>query len=162
MPRALVHDLMFELDPDGLARSVPGAKAKKAKGHFVTIGPNWTYSVDGHDKMVGYHSSTFPIAIYACIDTANRKLIWLKVWTTNSEPLFVGKWYLQSLLETGILPNYIHLDKGTETTTMSTIQACLRSQQGNLEDPTDSILFSPSPSNQVCTPKILMLFFIYI
>ena len=93
---------------------------------------------------------------------ASRKLIWLKVWTTNSNPLFVGKWYLQSLLETGILPNYIRLDKGTETTTMSTIQVYLRSQQGDLEDPTDSILFGSSPSNQVCTPKILILFFIYI
>jgi hypothetical protein len=82
----------------------------------------------------------------------HRKLIWLKVWTTNSNPVFVGKWYLQSLLETGILPNYIRLDKGTETTTMSTIHAYLMSQQsqGDLDDPTDSILFGPSPSNQVC------------
>ena len=162
VPRALVHDLMFELDPDGLARRAPGTKAKKATGHFVTIGPNWTYSMDGHDKTMGYQSSTFPIAIYGCIDTASRKLIWLKVWTTNSNPLFVGNWYLQSLLETGILPNHIRLDKGTETTSMSTIQAYLRSQQGNLEDPTNSILFGPSTSNQVCTPKILMLFLIYI
>jgi hypothetical protein len=152
VPRARVHDLMFELDPDGLARRTPGAKKKKPKGHFVTLGPNWTYSMDGHDKMMGYQSSTFPIAIYGCIDTASRKLIWLKVWTTNSNPVFVGKWYLQSLLETGLLPNYIRLDKGTETTTMSTIHAYLMSQQsqGDLDDPTDSILFGPSPSNQVC------------
>jgi hypothetical protein len=53
------------------------------------------------------------------------------------------------LLQTGILPNYIRLDKGTETTTMTTIHAYLRSQQGDLDDPTDSVLFGPSPSNQV-------------
>lgn len=149
VPRALVHDIMFDVDPEGLARRAPGAKNKKVKGHFMTRGPNWTYSLDGHDKMMGYQNFTFPIAIYGCIDTASRKLIWLKVWITNSNPLFIGKWYLESLLETGILPNYIRIDKGTETTTMSTIHAYLRSQEGDLENPTDSILFGPSPSNQV-------------
>ena len=59
VPRALVHNLMFELDPDGLAGRAPGAKKRKAKGHFVTLGPNWTYS-DGHDKMMGYQNSTLP------------------------------------------------------------------------------------------------------
>ena len=149
VPRALVHNLMFELDPDGLARRAPGAKKRKAKGHFVTLGPNWTYSLDGHDKIMGYQNSTFPITIYGCIDTASRKLIWLKVWNTNSNPIFIGKWYLQSLLESGILPNNIRIDKGTETTIMSTIHAYLRSKQGDLDDPTESVLFGPSPSNQV-------------
>ena len=147
--RALVHNLMFELDPDGLARRAPGAKKRKAKGHFVTLGPNWTYSLDGHDKMMGYQNSTFPIAIYGCIDTASRKFIWLKVWNKNSNPIFIGKWYLQSLLESGILPNNVRIDKGTETTIMSTIHAYLRSKQGDLDDPTESVLFGPSPSNQV-------------
>ena len=99
--------------------------------------------------MMGYQNSTFPIAIYGCIDTASRKLIWLKVWNTNSNPIFIGKWYLQSLLESGILPNYIRIDKGTETTTMTTMHAYLRSKQGDLDDPTESVLFGPSPSNQV-------------
>ncbi|XP_028394479.1 uncharacterized protein LOC114518673 [Dendronephthya gigantea] len=149
VPRALVHNLMFELDTKGLARRAPGAKKKKPKGDFVTPGPNWTYSMDGHDKMMEFQNSTFPIAIYGCLDTASRKLIWLKVWTTNSNPIFIGKWYLQSLLESSVLPNYIRIDKGTETTTMSTIHAYLRSQQGDLEEPADSILFGPSPSNQI-------------
>lgn len=155
IPRALVHDLMFDLDPAGLAARAPGAKKKKPKGHFVTLGPNWTYSLDGHDKMMGYQSSTFPLAIYGCIDTASRKLIWLKIWNTNSNPILVGKWYLEALLENGILPNYIRLDKGTETTTMSTIHAYLRSLQGDLNDPTESILFGPSPSNQVCIKDLI-------
>jgi hypothetical protein len=49
------------------------------------------------------------------------------------------------LLEICILPNYIRLDKGTETTTMSTIHAYLMSQQsqGDLDDPTDSIFLDP-------------------
>lgn len=38
----------------------------------------------------------------------------------------------------------------------------LRSKQGDLEDPTDSILFGPSPSNQVCVQFKLWQFIIVI
>ncbi len=149
VPRDLIHGVMFELDPEGLARRTPGAKKRKPRGHFVTMGPNWTYSLDGHDKLMGYQNSTFPLAIYGCIDTASRKLIWLKIWNTNSNPLVIGKWSLESLMETKLLPNHLRMDKGTETTVMSTMHSYLRSQPGDLEDPTDSIIFGPSPSNQV-------------
>ena len=150
VPRDLVHNVMYDLDAEGLKARAPGAKKKKPKGHFITLGPDWTYSVDGHDKLMGFQNSTFPLAVYGCIDTASRKLLWLEIWTTNSNPVLVGKWYIQALLESRILPNYLRLDKGTETTTVCTIHAYLRSKQGDLEDPTDSILFGPSPSNQVC------------
>ena len=76
--------------------------------------------------------------------------MWLKIWTSNSNPIFIGKWYIEALLESRTLPHYLRLDKGTETTTMSTIHAYLRHKQGDLSDPTESILFGPSPSNQVC------------
>ncbi len=98
---------------------------------------------------MGFQNSTFPFAIYGCVDTASRKLMWLRIWNTNSNPVLVGKWYLEALLESWTLPQYLHLDKGTETTTMSTIHAYLREKQGDLQDPTESILFGPSPSNQV-------------
>ncbi len=150
VPRDLVHNVMYDLDAEGLEARAPGAKKRKPKGHFITLGPDWTYSVDGHDKLMGFQNSTFPLAIYGCIDTASRKLLWLKIWTTNSNPILVGKWYIQALFESGILPNYIRLDKGTETITMCTIHAFLRSKHEDLEDPTNSILFGPSPSNQVC------------
>ena len=42
--------------------------------------------MDGHDKLMGYQNSTFPLAIYGCIDTASRKILWLRVWNTNSKP----------------------------------------------------------------------------
>ena len=69
-----------------------------------------------------------------------------------------------SLLESGILPNYIRIDKATETTTMSTMHAYLRSKQGDLDDPTESVLFGPPPSNQVfnliCNKPCFPLLFI--
>ena len=90
VPRDLVHAVMYDLDPEGLeARSV-GEKKRKPKGHFTTKGPNFVHSVDGHDKLMGYQNSTYPLAIYGCIDTASRKLLWLCVWATGNWPLVPG------------------------------------------------------------------------
>jgi len=85
--RDKVYDVMYELDPEGLeARGSVGAKKERRKGNFTTRGANWVHSLDGHDKLMGYQNSTFPLAIYGCMDTASRKLLWLKVWITNSDP----------------------------------------------------------------------------
>ena len=71
---------MTELHPEGLeVRGGVGGKKKRQKGHFTTKRANWVHSLDGHDKMMGYQNSTFPLAINGCIDTASRKLLWLKV-----------------------------------------------------------------------------------
>ena len=78
LPRDLVYDMMYDLDPEGLTNRPPGVKKKK-KGHFTTKGTNWVHSLDGHDKLMGYQNSTFPLAIYGCIDTASRKLLWIRI-----------------------------------------------------------------------------------
>ena len=158
IPRHLVHTVMQELDEEGLHNRQPGAKKRKPREHFVTVGPNWTYSMDGHDKLMGFQNSTFPLAIYGAIDTASRKILMLKIWTTNSEPVLVGKWYLDLLHANKVLPHHIRIDKGTETTAMATIHAYLRGQQGDLDDPTDSVIFGPSPSNQVARLKLWLYY----
>ena len=66
VPRDLVHAVMYDLDPKGLeARGPVGKKKTKTKGSFTTKGPNWVHSLDGHDKLMGYHNSTFPLAVLA-------------------------------------------------------------------------------------------------
>ena len=79
VPRDMVDAIMYELDGDSLLARSPGAKKKKQKGNFTTPGPNWTYSLDGHDKVMRFRNSMFPLAMYGCIDTASRKLMWLKI-----------------------------------------------------------------------------------
>ena len=157
VPRDQVYACMRELDPDGLeARGAVGGKRKKRKGHFTTKGPNWVHSLDGHDKLMGYQNSTFPLAIYGCIDTASRKLLWLKVWVTNSDPKIIGKWYLEYLEETKLMSAMLRLDKGTETGTMATMHSYLRRNHDDDMDPHGTVIYGPSTSNQVClitTPK---------
>ena len=110
VPRDLVHAVMYDLDPDGLEARKLDVKKKKPKGHFSSKGPNFVHSVDGHDKLMGYQNSTYPLAIYGCIDTASRKILWLRIWVSNSDPQLVGRWYLEYLYETRTIGSYIRMD----------------------------------------------------
>lgn len=152
VPRDVVHNVMYDVNPDTLEQRRLQNK-KKPKGHFVSTGPNWVWSLDGHDKLMGYQNWTFPLAVYGCIDTASRKILWLKVWDTNSQPELIGKWFIEYLIESKHIPNFVRIDKGTETGIMATIQAYLRNkvsgEDDQMDDPTDSVIYGPSTTNQV-------------
>eukprot|EP00794_Sanderia_malayensis_P019348 gene19348-21267_t len=93
---------MTELDSQGLhGRAVAARKQKK--GCFVSKGPDWVQSLDGHCKRMGYQRCTFPLAVYGCLDTASRKLFWIPVWTENCEPNLIGRWYLDYLYSSRVL-----------------------------------------------------------
>ena len=89
VPRNLVYAVMYNVDPDALAERAPQYK-KKAKDNFISQGPNWVHSLDGHDKLMGYQNSTFPITVYGCMDTCSQKMLWAKVWVSNSNPDIIG------------------------------------------------------------------------
>ena len=56
-----VYNVMYDLAPGQLEERRPHfKKKKKRKGNFVSNGPNWVLSLDGHDKLMGYQNSTFP------------------------------------------------------------------------------------------------------
>ena len=148
--RDQVYDVMHASDPEGLHnRGGIGAKKARRKVNFTTKGSNWVHSLDGHDKLMGYQNSTFPLAIYGCLDTASRKMLWLRVWTSNSNPQIIGRWYLEYLFESRVMASIIRLDKGTETGTMATMHAFLRSKHDDDMDPEDTVVYGPSTSNQV-------------
>ena len=75
VPRDMVHDVMFDLDPDGLAARCRTKRNKKVKGQFTTKGVNLVHSMDGQDKLMGYQNRTCPLAVYGTVDTARRKLV---------------------------------------------------------------------------------------
>jgi len=63
VPRHLVHNVMAELDPKGLeTRNLQ--KKKKPKGNFMSEGPLWVFSLDGHNKLCRFQNSTFPLSVY--------------------------------------------------------------------------------------------------
>ena len=137
-------------DFDGLKAHGPvGVNKQRKKSNFTSKGPNWVHSMDDHDKLMGYQNSTFPLAVYGCIDTASRKILWLRLWVCNSDPRLIGRWYLEYLMATKIISNMIRIDKGTETGVMATMHAFLRRNHSDQSDTSDTVIFGPSTSNQV-------------
>ena len=104
LPRHLVHKMMAELDPEGLEARNLQRKRKKAKGHFSSKGLLRLVSLDGHEELCGYQNSTFPLRVYGCIDSFSCKVLFLFVCYCNSNPMIIGRMYLQYLFKTEVLP----------------------------------------------------------
>jgi len=150
VPRHLTYHAMQKIDPFGLQRRKPRRKEKLERKNFVSKGPMWTVSVDGHDKLCGYQNHTFPLAVYGCIDTFSRKVLYLSVLHTNSNPLVIGKTYLSFIYKSLQLPKFVRMDRGTETGKLASIHAYLSHMCGNSEtNATDFILYGPSTSNKI-------------
>ena len=60
-------------------------------------GPNHTHSGDGQDKLMDFAKDTFPLAVYGLQDVFSGRILFLKLWTSNSDPRLIGKWYLQHI-----------------------------------------------------------------
>ena len=97
---------------------------------------------------MGFQNSTYPIAVYGCLDTCSRKVLWVKVWRSNSDPKLIGRFYLEYLYEQRTIASMLRVDKGMETGVMATMHAYLRQQHGDM-DAGETVLFGPSTSNQV-------------
>uniref|UniRef100_A0A7M5TW25 Integrase core domain-containing protein n=1 Tax=Clytia hemisphaerica TaxID=252671 RepID=A0A7M5TW25_9CNID len=150
VPRNVVYACMVNVDYENVKkRALNQNGRKKREGRYTTAGVDSLLSIDGHDKLMGYQNSTFPIAVYGMLDQASRKILILRCWTTNSNPDVVGHWYLELLKESKILPGSMRCDRGTETGKLVTIHGYLRAQVGDLTDPVDSIIYGTSTTNQI-------------
>ena len=45
-------------------------------------------------------NSTFPLAVYWFQDAFSGYIFYLKLWTTNSDPKLIGRWYMDHLYST--------------------------------------------------------------
>ena len=98
--------------------------------------------MDGHDKLMGYQNSTFPLVIYRSIDTVSREILWLRIWDSNSHPKRIGRWYLEHLYQTKQITSMIQVDKGTETGIMTTMHSFLKQYHVDM-DAFDTVLYGP-------------------
>jgi len=149
VPRHLVHNMLADMDPSGLeARSV-NKKVKRKKRPYTSEGPLWVVSLDGLDKLCGYQNWTFPLGIYGCLDTYSRKNIFIFLCRSNSNPLVIGKKYLEYLYEEQTMPRHLRIDKGTGTGKMATVHVYLMNKSGIMENPVDSVIYGPSTTNKI-------------
>ena len=47
---------MYDLEPDVLEERQPCNRGKRKREQFVTNGVNWIWSLDGHDKLMGFQN----------------------------------------------------------------------------------------------------------
>ncbi|XP_055958587.1 uncharacterized protein LOC130013713 [Patella vulgata] len=149
VPRQLVYDILTSNHDDLLEKRAPKIKRRKRGGigTFTSLGPNHTYSADGHDKLMGFQRNMFPFAIYGVQDVYSCKLLYVKVGKTNKNPKIIGKWYHEFISRTGVISQILRLDKGSENGHMATIHAYLQSTE--FENPEDSVIFGSSTSNKI-------------
>jgi hypothetical protein len=85
---------------------------------YYTAGPNYQWCIDGHDKLVPYG-----LAIHGCICSWSGKIIWLKVWSGNHSSTLIGRFYLESVRERGIVPFLTRMVCGTENVMVASMQS---------------------------------------
>ena len=101
-----VRKSILRIDPEGVflrSKNVIRRRIYRASGPFHIL------HIDGHDKL-----KRFGFAIHGGIDGFSRRIVWLKVSTTNNDPLVVANYFLQFLERYKRAPNILRFDRGTE------------------------------------------------
>lgn len=106
------------LDPTGVEQRT---RKRLKRRRYKAPGPNFVWHMDGHDKLKPYG-----LAIHGAIDGFSRKIIWLKVGTTNNDPYVIASHYLQAIKKLNLIPTIIRSDKGTENVQVEAIHTALR------------------------------------
>ena len=110
-----VRCTLKRLDPEGVKERSRNVIKRRV---YETFGPNDVYHIDGNDKL-----KKWGFCIHRCVDGFSRKLLWLKVATTNNDPLVIANYYLQHIKTHKIVPNSIRMDKGSENIYCDDLQA---------------------------------------
>ena len=90
--RALVQRLVRDIDPGGGGQTQLRRRRCLRRRAYFSQEPNFSWHADGYDKLKHYG---FPI--HGCVDGYSRRVLWLKVDTTNNNPNFIAHYYLQSV-----------------------------------------------------------------
>ena len=139
------RDLLFKeyaaLNPEAVKRRLNDHQRRR--GEYIVPGPNWCWSIDGHEKIKAYG-----IEIYACIDAYSRYVIWAYVGITAGTALSVLHQYLYTVGENSFGPQFIRSDCGVETGQISYAHFMLSKANTPTLDWGDCYMFGTSTSNQ--------------
>jgi hypothetical protein len=129
------------LNPEGVQRRKKDLQRRR--GEYIVPGPNWLWSIDGHDKLKPYG-----IEIYAGIDAYSRFITWIYVGVSNATAVSVAQQYIHCVKKGGIFPQFVRSDCGGETGML----AFTHYQLSKADDPSislaDCYLYGTSTANQ--------------
>jgi len=104
-----VRDALFHLDPVGTAARRPDTR-RRHRGEYIVSGPDFVWSMDGHDKFRNYG-----IEIYGIIDGYSRRVLSIYVGNSNRTQVSVAKQWLDLVAAYGKRPKFVRTDRGVET-----------------------------------------------
>ena len=76
---------------------------------YETDGPGDVFYTDGNDKL-----KQWDFAILGCIDGFSRKILWLRVTTTNNDPIVIANYYLDFISRSKFCSKVLRMDRGNE------------------------------------------------
>ena len=83
--RESVRKIIKDLDPVGVRIR---QRRRLKRRQYYCRGPNFLWHIDGWDKL-----KPFGLAVHGCIDGYSRRIIWLRVSSSNNDPFVIGKYF---------------------------------------------------------------------
>lgn len=134
-----VRLILKTLDPEGNEQR---RRRRLFRRSYYANGPNYIWHLDSYDKLKRYG-----VCINGCVDGFSRKIVWMNVYVTSSDPKVIAGYYMECVEELGGCPKVVRGDLGTENGHVRDIQKFLRmSNDGEIID--HSYLEGPSTANQ--------------
>ena len=87
--RETVRVLLKVLDADGVELRSPHRLARRV---YFSVGPNYLWHMDRYDKIKPYG-----FEIYDAIDGFSRKILWLRVPSSNNNPKVIASSYMDCI-----------------------------------------------------------------
>ena len=104
--REVVRHVLKIFDPEGVEHRL---RHRLRRTVYRSKGPNYLWHRDGYDKL-----KPFGFCIHGAIDGFSRRILWLEVASTNSDPKVIAQYYLDYVRQFGGTARIIHGDRGTE------------------------------------------------
>ncbi|XP_071127558.1 uncharacterized protein [Mytilus edulis] len=106
--------MLNTIDPEGVYLR---ARRRLKRREYFSRGPNFCWHLDSYDKLKRYG-----LCINACIDGFSRKIIWLKVGRSSSNPKVIARYFIDAIKEHRGHPYSMRGDMGTENGLVAVMQ----------------------------------------
>ena len=138
--RETVRISLNSLDPEGVEqRSIHRFRRRK----YRSVGPNYIWHLDGYDKL-----KKFGFAVHGGIDGWSRKVLWLKVASSNNNPNIIALYFIKCVDRLHLVPRCIRVDRGSENVVTGGMQRFFRRHGTDNSAGDESFRYGPSTSNQ--------------
>lgn len=135
-----IRQLLKCIDPEGVEART---KRRFCRRKYISKGPNYTWHLDGYDKLKPYG-----FCIHGCIDGYSRKILWLRVSSTNNDPGVISTYYLDFVESIKGTARRIRADCGTENLNIAGVQRFFRRTATDSFAGEKSFQFGTSTANQ--------------